>query len=100
MPHGEFLRLLQLVDVNRKATDRDSMEIQNIDVETAVEIDNRAASHQEATKEIGCAGIDCPECRSIRADDAMLWEKLHAQGQDFPMQVWDDATGHNFAGSR
>ena len=90
MAHGEFLRLLQLVDASRKATGRDSMEIRDADVATADEIDNRASSHRVQSEGREHDGLQCPECQHIRSEDALLREKLFSQGQDFPMDVWQD----------
>lgn len=90
MPHAEFLRLLQLVDANRKAVGRESMEIADADVETAQEIDDRAVAHPATEDQSAHNVIDCPECQSIKTDRAMLREKLFSQGQNFPMEVWQE----------
>ena len=85
--HGVFLELMQLVDAGRKVRGRDSLEIRDEDVERAKGIDGVARAH-----EMEVVGTDheshlCPTCRSIHQDRVMLREKLHSQGQDFPIEL-------------
>lgn len=85
--HGAFLELMQLVDAGRKVIGRESMEIKDEDVERAKGIDGIARSHQAEVVHEDRESHLCPTCRSIHQDRVMLREKLHSQGQDFPIEL-------------
>ena len=88
MEHGEFLKLVQLVDANRKAADLTVLDVRDEDVEKAIEIDGRASSHTVETEGEIHETAFCPTCQGIGQDRAMLLAKLHSQGVDFPVDVW------------
>lgn len=85
--HGAFLELVQLVDAGRKVRGRDSMDIRDEDVARAKGIDGVARAHAAEVLSTDHEEHLCPTCRSIHQDRVMLREKLHSQGQDFPIEL-------------
>lgn len=84
---GAFLELMQIVDAVRKVVGRDSMEIKDEDVTRAKEIDLAETAHEAGTEGPDHDSLLCPTCQGLRQNRAMLREKLHSQGQDFPSGV-------------
>lgn len=82
---GAFLELMQLVDAGRKVRQRDSMDIRDEDVERAKAIDGVDRAHAMEVIGEDHESHLCPACRSIHQDRVMLREKMHSQGQDFPL---------------
>ena len=82
---GVFLELMQLVDAGRKVRGRESMEIQDEDVDGAKVIDLAAKAHVAESGDSAHEAHLCLACRSIHDDRVNLREKLRSQGQEFPL---------------
>lgn len=85
--NGAFLELMQLVDAGRKARGLDSMEIRDEDVERAQELDRASRAHAAEDLGTGHESHLCVPCRDIHQGQVLLREKLHSQGQDFPLEL-------------
>lgn len=85
--HGVFLELMQLVDAGRKVRGKDSMEIRDEDVERAKNLDGEARAHAAEVFGTDHDSHLCEKCRVLHSGRVMLREKLHSQGQDFPIEL-------------
>ena len=88
MPNAEFLRMVQLVDAIRAVVGRDTLQIDDLDVDKAQVMDDRAASH---LADVGGDAHDCASCRDctdIGFDRSMHRENLRLRGKDFSPEVF------------
>lgn len=84
----EFLRLMQMVEAGRKCEGRECIEIFDVDVARAKEIDALESSHLSGLEAGEHQEHSCPECAAVVSQRAVLREGLHSRGVDLPVEVF------------
>ena len=87
MPHGEFLRLLQAVEASRKCEGKDCLDITDVHVALASQMDSSRLHHLSADGGHAERTENCEGCENIRQQEIALRETMHSQGVDFPVGV-------------
>ena len=89
MPHAEFLKLVQMVDANRKVAGQDVLDVRDEDVTAMEQADALEVDHLARVAFIAHEALECAECAAVRVLRAARREILHARNVDFPFDVWE-----------
>lgn len=89
MPHGEFIKLLQMTEGYRACTGRDCHTIPDALVVQAQDADGLEAAHMAGDHPGTIPVIDCVGCEDMRQTKIALRETLHSQGVDLPVGVFE-----------
>ena len=88
MPHDEFLRLLQATEAQRRCEGKDCLPITNVHVTTAEAIERIRVRHRVEEPHMESEDSTCETCETGRKNTIALRESMHAQGIDFPVDVF------------